>query len=166
MPHDAAFNTTYPAVGDAPNFDSFAKAKYACKTWAIDSNKPMFAISKSQSSIESTKASVYQCHVGTKDKADYPIYTKPTLAYDLVDGTSTTSPSATHGGLFSNGLIGLSVDQVSSLNSLQISLLLPADIIVLLPPSTTSIIDSIGFEPKSALTAFSAVQPRLAPIRP
>jgi hypothetical protein len=107
MPHDAAFNTTYPAVGDAPNFDSFEKAKYACKTWAVDSNKPMFAISKSQSSIQSTKASVYQCHVGTKDKADYPIYTKPTLAYDLVDGTSTTSPSATHGGLFSNGLIGV-----------------------------------------------------------
>jgi len=43
---------------------------------------------------------------------------------------------------------------------------LSADIIVLLPPSTTSIIASIGFEPKSVFVAFSGVQPRLAPIRP
>ena len=120
MPHDNKFNEVYPqsitiqkleneyedTEIKGSNFDSFEKAKQACKTWAVDSNKPRFAISKTPSTDDS--GSFYRCHVGTKEQSDNSIYTKPQLAYVLVNGQSGTGPRATSGGLFANGLIGVS----------------------------------------------------------
>lgn len=102
MAPDTNFNTAYPLITDADgnqqsNFSTFADAKEACKTWAIDSNKTVFALSKDQ-----TNDKQYNCHVG--DNPSTALYTRATKAYELVDGSSD---GANRGGLFKNGLIGV-----------------------------------------------------------
>lgn len=106
MPRDPTFNEAYPNtpgstntnVPETPyNFSSFADAKEACKTWAIDKNKKVFAISKDQGNNKQ-----YNCHIG--DNPNTALFSKPTTAYQLVDGTNINSNK---GGLFKNGLIGV-----------------------------------------------------------
>jgi len=101
MPRDSNFNDAYPnksiALETPSNFSSFADAKEACKTWAIDKNKKVFAISKDQGNNKQ-----YNCHIG--DNPNTALFSKPTTAYQLVDGTNINSNK---GGLFKNGLIGV-----------------------------------------------------------
>jgi len=97
---DTGFLAAYPASSannNPSNFQDFSKAKEACKTWAVDSNKPIFALTRDANSM-------YNCHVGSNNQSAAPIYTKPDLAYNL-DGAESTD--ANSGGLFANGLIGV-----------------------------------------------------------
>ena len=94
------FLTSYPSISTNPNssnFSDFSKARDACKTWAVDSNEPIFALTRDENSM-------YNCHVGNNNQADSPIYTKPDFAYNLTGAGSTDANS---GGLFANGLIGV-----------------------------------------------------------
>jgi len=97
---DTGFLAAYPASSNnnnPSNFQDFSKAKEACKTWAVDSNEPIFALTRDANSI-------YNCHVGSNNQSAAPIYTKPDLAYNLAGAGST---DANTGGLFANGLIGV-----------------------------------------------------------
>lgn len=121
MPHDINFNEAYPNISTnttAPqtpsNFSSFADAKEACKTWAIDKNKKVFAISKDQVNNKQ-----YNCHIG--DNPNTALFSKPTTAYQLVDGTNINSNK---GGLFKNGLIGVYSSDVDKMNDIDDSYLL------------------------------------------
>ena len=94
------FLTSYPLISTNPNssnFSDFSKAKEACKTWAVDSNEPIFALTRDANSM-------FNCHVGSNNQSTAPIYTKPDFAYNLTGAESTDANS---GGLFANGLIGV-----------------------------------------------------------
>ena len=55
------FLTSYPSISTNPNssnFSDFSKARDACKTWAVDSNEPIFALTRDANSM-------YNCHIGT-----------------------------------------------------------------------------------------------------
>jgi len=97
---DTGFLAAYPASSannNPSNFQDFSKAKEACKTWAVDSNEPIFALTRDANSM-------YNCHVGSNNQSATPIYTKPDLAYNLAGAESIDANS---GGLFANGLIGV-----------------------------------------------------------
>lgn len=88
------------------NFASFADAKNACKTWAIDSGNQVFALTKG------TTPNSYKCYTGTNDSyLNIAQYTKPEVAYNLTGATST---DATKGGLFSNGRVGVYAGNASA----------------------------------------------------
>mgnify|MGYP005993029817 CR=1 FL=1 len=121
MPHDIKFNQAYPnkstntTAPETPfNFSSFADAKEACKTWAIDKNKKVFAISKDQGNNKQ-----YNCHIG--DNPNTALFSKPTTAYQLVDGTNINSNK---GGLFKNGLIGVYSSDTDKMKDIDDSYLL------------------------------------------
>jgi hypothetical protein len=85
------FSAAYPA-----NFLNYAAAKDACKLWAADSGKTVFAINKDS-------VGKYQCSTGTTLPTALQQYTVPKTLYTVLTGKSTSA----QGGLFSNGQIGV-----------------------------------------------------------
>jgi len=100
-PPDVGFNNAYSRP-----FSSFIDAREACKTWAIDSDKTRFAITKK------TGGSGYNCHVGTSATMNRALYQTSEVAYKVVIPGSGTMPN--RGGLFKNGLIGVYTENTSS----------------------------------------------------
>jgi hypothetical protein len=97
---DPRFITSYPSIAtnqNASNFSDFSKANEACKIWAVDSNEPVFALTRDASYM-------YNCHVGNNNQSNSPVYTYSTLAYKL---NGAVSADANRGGLFANGLVGV-----------------------------------------------------------
>jgi len=98
---DPAFNIAYPtppegATAGTANFSTFAKAKKACQTWAYDSKKPLFGVTKKH-------GGGYNCYTATaRDTTALPPYVFEKVAY-----TIASSNGATFGGLFANGQIGI-----------------------------------------------------------
>lgn len=97
---DPRFITSYPSIAtnqNASNFSDFSKANEACKIWAVDSNEPVFALTRDASYM-------YNCHVGNNNQSNSPVYTNSILAYKL---NGAVSADANRGGLFANGLVGV-----------------------------------------------------------
>jgi hypothetical protein len=95
------FAAAYPVkTGQTSNFDSFVDARDACKTWAADTGNTIFSLSKNT-------GGKYSCYVGSDAQASSVQYTNPVTAYNL---TGAVSATATSGGLFANGLIGVKTD--------------------------------------------------------
>jgi hypothetical protein len=95
---ESNFSAAYPPISaTAPNFPNFLDARRACSTWAVDSGKGVFSLTKDATSN-------YMCKVGDDNQATTVQYTKPISAYPLNGATSTT---ANAGGLFANGRIGV-----------------------------------------------------------
>jgi len=85
------FNAAYPN-----NFTTFKKAELACKLWAADSKKTVFAVNKDNTGK-------FQCYTGNSLGGNIKQYTKPAAIYSLVTGDSGSAK----GGLFGNGQIGV-----------------------------------------------------------
>ena len=98
---DPAFNAAYPtppagASAGTANFSSFSKAKEACQTWAYDSKKPLFGVTKKT-------GGGYNCYTGAaRDTTTLSPYVFEKVAYNIA-----SSNDARHGGLFANGQIGI-----------------------------------------------------------
>lgn len=83
------FDTAYPN-----NFTNYTDAENACKLWAIDSGKTVYALNQ-----DSTGK--YQCRTG-QGYSELSQYTKPSTLYKVLTGNE----KAKEGGLFGNGQIG------------------------------------------------------------
>jgi hypothetical protein len=85
------FNAAYPQ-----NFTNYTDVNNACKLWAADTDKTVYAVTKDDSGK-------YQCSTGTALAATITPNLKPSTLYTVLLGNG----SAKQGGLFANGQIGV-----------------------------------------------------------
>jgi hypothetical protein len=96
------FDDAYPQ-----NFTNYNDANNACKLWAADTGKTVYAVTKDA-------AGKYQCSTGTGLVPNIMTNMKPSSMYTVVKGSSTTRI----GGLFANGQIGVwSEDTIIAMNN-------------------------------------------------
>ena len=98
----AAWLTAYPVTGTQGNFASVADATNACKLWAADASHNTFAITKNANKN-------YKCYTGSNLSTAKKAYTHKTVVLNLANDIS-----ATRGGLFADGTIGIYNSQNNS----------------------------------------------------
>jgi hypothetical protein len=87
----SGFEAAYPQ-----NFTNYADANNACKVWAADSDKTVYAVTKDETGK-------YQCSTGIRLKSKITVNVKPAAIYTVLAGDR----SSIKGGLFANGQIGV-----------------------------------------------------------
>jgi hypothetical protein len=87
----SGFAAAYPQ-----NFTNYSDANNACKVWAADSGKTVYAVTKDLTGK-------YQCYTGLELASNIKPNLKTATAYTVLAGDAT----AVQGGLFSNGQIGV-----------------------------------------------------------
>ena len=87
----SGFAAAYPQ-----NFNNYSDANNACKLWAADSGKTVYAVTKDV-------IGKYQCSTGTDLGSNIELNLKPAAIYTVLEGDATS----VQGGLFANGQIGV-----------------------------------------------------------
>jgi hypothetical protein len=87
----SGFAAAYPE-----NFTNYADANNACKLWAADSDKTVYAVTKDETGK-------YQCSTGSDLASNIKPSMKAGTVYTVLAGDAT----AVQGGLFANGQIGV-----------------------------------------------------------
>jgi hypothetical protein len=91
LPLATGFDAAYPQ-----NFTNYTDANNACKLWAADSGKTVYAVTKDDKGK-------YQCYTGSSLAATITANLKPSSLYTVLSGDGATK----QGGLFANGQIGV-----------------------------------------------------------
>ena len=104
------FNKAYPAptTPGSSNFDSYSKAKDACKLLAADTGQILFGITKDATNTN------YKCYTGVEDNLptidDFSannFYTVQKSAYTYATAVNTTEKNSSRAQLFYDGRLGV-----------------------------------------------------------